>query len=129
MALVLAAIAFGICAGIASGLLGIGGGTVMVPFLVLAAGLTQQEANATSLLALVPTAIVGTWTLQRRGVADIKGSAVLGTLGIAGSVAGSLIALSIPSGALRVIFAVFLATVGIGMLRDARRLRAQSASG
>lgn len=124
--LFLGLIAFGVAAGAGAGLLGIGGGTLMVPFLVLAVGLTQHSAQATSLLAILPTAIVATAILQRRGVGDLRFSLTVGVLGIAGAVAGSALALALPEDALRVAFAVFLGLIGLRMTRDARRaLRAQ----
>ena len=52
-------VAFGVVVGVASGLLGVGGGTLIVPFLTLAAGFSQHSAEATSLLVILPTAIVG----------------------------------------------------------------------
>lgn len=122
MALLIAgSVAFGVLAGIASGLLGVGGGTLMVPFLVLAAGVSQHVANATSLLVILPTAAVGTYTLHRRGAADLGTSLRLGLLGVAGAVGGSLAALAIPAGTLRIIFAAFLGISGVRMVRDAAR--------
>ena len=56
----IAAIAIGLCAGIVGGLLGVGGGVLFVPGLVIVLGLGQHQAEATSLLAIVPVAIVGT---------------------------------------------------------------------
>ncbi len=68
--LYVALVAFGVLAGVASGLLGVGGGTLLVPFLTLAVGLSQHEAEATSLLVILPTAIAGTLALRRRGVGN-----------------------------------------------------------
>jgi len=121
MGLLIAAVAFGALAGIVAGLLGVGGGIVMVPFLVLAADLSQHAANATSLLVIVPTAIVGTWTLHRRGAADLHASLHVGAFGAGGAVAGSLLALAIPSGSLRLIFAAAVALTGLRMLVDGFR--------
>src|SRR6185437_6180202 len=69
--LFVALIAFGVLTGVASGLLGVGGGTLMVPFLTLAAGFSQHAAEATSLLVVLPTAIAGSLALRRRGVGDL----------------------------------------------------------
>lgn len=122
MATLLFAAVFGIGVGVVAGLLGIGGGTLMVPFLVLVAGLSQQDANATSLLVVLPTAIVATWTLARRGATDVGLSLKLGLLGAAGGVGGALLALALPGPALRVCFAAFLALTGVRLLRDGVRL-------
>src|SRR3712207_7346366 len=53
-----------------SAVLGVGGGIFMVPALVLIGDFSQQEAQATSLLVIVPTAAVATWTLQKKGIGD-----------------------------------------------------------
>lgn len=119
--MVLALVAFGVLAGAGAGLLGIGGGALMVPFLVLAAGLLQHGAQATSLLAILPTAVVATVVLHRRGVGDLRLSLLVGGLGVAGAIAGSGLALALPEEALRVAFAVFLAVAGLRMARDGRR--------
>jgi uncharacterized membrane protein YfcA len=118
--LILVAVAFGVLAGIASGLLGVGGGTLMVPFLLLVAGVSQQVANATSLLVILPTAFVGTWTLHRKGIADVRTSLRLGVLGVAGGLAGSLAALELPGTVLRLLFAGFLALTGARLVLAAR---------
>lgn len=125
MSLFLAAVAFGVAAGVCSGLLGVGGGILMVPFLVLAAGLTQQEANATSLLVILPTSLVATWALRRRGLADLPASFTVGTAGVVGGVGGALLALTLPGAALRWIFAAFLAAVGVRLMRDGLRTRVE----
>lgn len=119
---VLAALAaFGVLTGMLSGLLGVGGGIFMVPVLVLVVGLTQHEAQATSLLVVLPTAIVATWSLHRRGVGDLRVSLRMGLVGVLGSVAGTLLALSLPGHTLRICFAVLLVIVGLRLLRDAAR--------
>ena len=119
-----ALVAFGVLAGIASGLLGVGGGTLMVPFLTLVAGLSQHAAEATSLLVILPTAIAGTVTLRRRGIGDVRKSLQFGVVGAVGAVLGALLALALPASTLRIVFAVFLGVVGLKMIRDALRSRA-----
>ena len=61
------AIAIGLAGGVIAGLLGVGGGVLFVPGLVFFLGLDQHHAEATSLLAIVPVAIVGTWRQDRYG--------------------------------------------------------------
>lgn len=116
-----ALVAFGVLAGIASGLLGVGGGTLMVPFLTLAAGLSQHAAQATSLLVILPTAIAGTLTLRRRGVGDAGLALRFGVVGALGAVGGALLALALPASTLRIVFAVFVGLVGVKMIRDSVR--------
>jgi uncharacterized protein len=116
MAELLIAAGFGVCAGTLAALLGVGGGIVMVPFLVLVADVSQQTANATSLLVTVPTALVGTLTLRRRGLTNVPASLGIGAFGVAGAVAGSSFALVVSSSSLRFAFAVLLAVAGIRTL-------------
>jgi uncharacterized membrane protein YfcA len=108
----------GVVTGMLAGLLGVGGGVLMVPFLVLVVGMTQHEAEATSLLVVLPTAIVASLTLRSRGVGDLRTSLAFGAIGAAAGVAGALLALALPASALRTVFAVFLALVGGKLLRD-----------
>jgi uncharacterized protein len=112
---------FGVSAGVASGLLGVGGGTLMVPFLTLAAGLPQHAAEATSLLVVLPTAVVASLALRRRGVGDLGLALRFGLAGSLGGVLGALLALAIPGSALRLVFAGFVALVGLRLARDGLR--------
>ena len=116
--LYVALLLFGVLAGVASGLLGVGGGTLMVPFLALAVGLTQHQAEATSLLVILPTAIAGTLALRRRGVGNAAVALRFGAVGAVGAVLGALLALALPASTLRLVFAGFVAIVGIRLLRD-----------
>ena len=119
--LYVALVAFGVVAGVASGLLGVGGGTLIVPFLTLAAGFSQHAAEATSLLIVLPTAIAGSLALRRRGVGDLGLALRFGLVGAAGAVLGALLALALPADTLRVVFAVFVGIVGLRFVRDGIR--------
>ena len=111
-------VAFGVLVGVASGLLGVGGGTLAVPFLTLAVGLSQHSAEATSLVVILPTAIAGSLVLRRRVVGDLPLALRLGTVGAVGSVLGALLALALAGGTLRIVFAVFIGLVGLRLVRD-----------
>jgi uncharacterized membrane protein YfcA len=116
--LVVLGLAIGLVTGVLSGLLGIGGGLVMVPAMVLVLGLSQHLAQGTSLFVIVPTAAAGSVTHLRLG--NIR-PAVAGWLaigGIAGAVAGAMLALLVPDQALRILFAVFLLYTGGRMYRQ-----------
>jgi uncharacterized membrane protein YfcA len=102
------AIALGFLAGVLAGLFGVGGGILFVPTLTLALGLEQHHAQATSLLAILPTVAVGTWRQQRYGNVRWKPSIALGVAGIAGVVAGGLLAESLGGSVLRRLFGVLL---------------------
>ena len=114
-------VAFGVVVGVASGLLGVGGGTLVVPFLTLAVGLSQHEAEATSLLVILPTAIAGSLALRRRGVGNLGLALRFGVVGAVGSVLGALLALALPGSTLRLVFAVFVGLVGLRLARDGLR--------
>jgi uncharacterized membrane protein YfcA len=120
VALIAALIAVGAAAGVLAGLLGVGGGILRVPCLVLAVGMTQHEAEATSLLVILPTALAASIALRRRGVGDLPVALLIGLVGAVGAVAGALLALSLPADILRTVFAVLLAIAGLRLVRDAR---------
>ncbi len=109
--------AFGVAVGAFAGLLGVGGGILLVPFLTFVVGLSQHAAEATSLLVVLPTAVVASIVLRRRGVGDLGLGLRLGVLGAAGGVAGALIALALPAHVLRIVFAVFLLLVAVRLER------------
>jgi uncharacterized membrane protein YfcA len=116
-----ALVAFGVVVGVTSGLLGVGGGTLVVPFLTLAVGLSQHAAEATSLLVILPTAVAGSLALRRRGVGDLGLALRFGVVGAVGSVLGALLALALPGSTLRVLFAVFIGAVGLKLAYDGLR--------
>jgi uncharacterized protein len=116
-----ALVAFGVAVGGASGLLGVGGGTLAVPFLTLAVGLSQHAAEATSLLVILPTAVAGSLALRRRGVGNLGLALRFGAVGAVGSVLGALLALALPASTLRLVFAVFVGLVGLRLGRDGLR--------
>jgi uncharacterized membrane protein YfcA len=111
---------FGVLVGVLSAVLGVGGGIFMVPALVLIGDFSQQEAQATSLLVIVPTAAVATWTLQRRGIGDARLAGKLALLGILGAAVGAAVALELSGQVLRYAFALLLVIVGCKLLADAR---------
>jgi uncharacterized protein len=120
-AVLLGLVAFGVGTGISAGLLGVGGGILMVPFLTLAVGLSQHAAEATSLVVVLPTAIVASLELRRRGVGDLGTALRFGVVGALGGFAGALAALALPASTLRLVFAAFLAVVGVRLVRDGVR--------
>jgi hypothetical protein len=121
---VILAAAVGVLAGIAAGMLGIGGGALFVPALVLILGLSQLEAEATSLLAIVPVALVGAWRQHRYGNLRMRDGLVLGLLAVPGAVVGVALVNALPERAVEVAFAGLLLVVagqlGRSALREAR---------
>ena len=110
--MVAARVALGWIIGVASGYFGVGGGVILVPTLVLLAGLKQVEAQGISLLFVIPTAASGTW--KHRSLGNVKAGEVLplAVWSILGAFAAASVATRLPSQTLRVCFAVFLFGVG-----------------
>jgi uncharacterized protein len=118
--LALAAVALGLAAGLIAGLLGVGGGILFVPTL-LALGLNQLDAEATSLLAILPTVAAGAWSQNRYGNVRWRTALVIGLASVAGVVGGGFLAESLPEHALRRLFALFLLCVAAQLAWRARR--------
>ena len=116
--LVVLGLAIGLTTGVVSGLLGIGGGLVMVPAMVLILGLSQHLAQGTSLFVIVPTAAAGSVTHFRLGNIRFVVAGWLAIGGMAGAIAGAMLALLVPDQALRILFALFLLYTGGRMLRQ-----------
>jgi uncharacterized membrane protein YfcA len=120
MTLVLVAL-IGVAGGVLAGLFGVGGGIVFVPTLALVLGLTQLHAEATSLLAILPTALVGSWRQVRYGNVDLRVAAVVGAASIGGVQVGVLVAESLPEATLRRLFGVLLVVVAGSIAWRTRR--------
>jgi uncharacterized protein len=104
-------ITLGLLAGVLAGLFGVGGGILFVPALSLALGLDQLTAQATSLLAMLPVVAVGTWRQRQYGHVRLRPALVLGVGGIAGVVAGGLLATSLSDDVLEWLFGILLLAV------------------
>ena len=109
----------GIVGGVVSGVFGVGGGVVFVPGLLLIVGLNPIEANATSLLAIIPTAVVGGWRQHRYGNVRLRDGLLLGALAAAGAVGGVALANALPATALRVGFAILMLFTAAQLVRSA----------
>lgn len=112
----------GLGAGVLSGMFGVGGGILFVPALV-ALGLGQVEAAATSLLAIAPTAGVGVWRQLRAGAMRVRTAAIVGVAAVAGVEVGVQIATRVSEEALRRAFGLLLLVVAVQLARESRRAR------
>ena len=101
------AVVLGVGAGVLSGLFGVGGGILFVPTLT-ALGLTQLHAEASSLLAIIPTVAVGVWRQQSYGNVRWRAALVIGIASIGAAVGGAQVAVSLPEATLRRLFAVLM---------------------
>ena len=113
------AIAIGLAGGVIAGLLGVGGGVLFVPGLVVFLGLNQHQAEATSLLAIVPVAIVGAYNHDRHGNVRRGDALLLGLLSLGGAAGGVALANSLSGTVLRDAFAALLLVVAAQFVRRA----------
>lgn len=109
----------GFFAGAVAGMLGVGGGILFVPGLVLGLGLTQVEAEATSLLAIVPVALLGAWRQHGYGNVRVRDGLLIGVLAAPAAVAGVVIVNAVPERAIEVGFACLMLVVAAQLVRRA----------
>jgi hypothetical protein len=113
---IIAFIILGLLSGLIASTLGIGGGIVFVPSLVVFFGFEQHLAQGTSLAIIVPTAVVGTILHSKRGRVNWRVAALVAVGGVIGGVVGSTFALSIDPNLLRRLFALLLVAIALRML-------------
>lgn len=114
--LIIGLIILGLIAGYLSGLVGIGGGIIMVPVLVLMFGFTQHKAQGTTLaLLMIPVGIFGVMNYYKAGNVDFKTALLLGAGFVLGSYLGSKTAISLSQETLRKAFAVLMFIVAVKM--------------
>ena len=120
MTTALLAVVLGLAAGVLAGMFGVGGGILFVPTLVLL-GLSQLEAEATSLLAILPTVAAGVWRQRHYGNVRWRPAFVVGLASIAGVAAGIAVATRLPEETLQSLFALLLVLVAGQLAWRARR--------
>ncbi len=113
------AVVLGLAAGVLAGMFGVGGGILFVPTL-LALGLSEHEAIGTSLLAILPTVLVGTWRQSRYGHGRWKAAAVIGVAAAVSAQAGVVVAQALSDATLRRLFAGLLVLVAVQIAWRAR---------
>ncbi len=111
------AIGIGLAGGLLAGLLGVGGGVLFVPGLVLFLSLTQHQAEATSLLAIIPVAVVGTYRQNRYGNVRRDDALLLGLLSLAGAAGGVALANALSGATLRDAFAALTVLIAVRLIR------------
>jgi uncharacterized membrane protein YfcA len=102
------AIVSGLLVGVLSGLIGVGGGVLLVPIMVIGFGFGQHLAQGTSLAAVLPTSAVGAVTHYRRGHLKLTPALVMGTVGAVAAVFSGIAAQFIQPGILARLFGLFL---------------------
>jgi len=107
----------GLAAGFLSGLVGIGGGVIIVPALVILAGFSQKLAQGTSLgILLLPVGILGVIQYYKQGYLDLKYVGIISLAFVLGSLMGSKLALSLSEEKMKKIFAVVMMVIAVKML-------------
>lgn len=110
----------GLLAGVTSGMIGVGGGVVFVPGLVLFADLGQVSAESTSLFAVIAVAIVGAWRQHGYGNLRIKEGVLVGVLSVLGVIVGVELSNAVPERALQVGFAILQVYFAFRLVKKAR---------
>jgi uncharacterized membrane protein YfcA len=105
--------------GMAGGLVGVGGGVLFVPALTIFIGLTQVEAESTSLLMIVLVALVGTVRQRGYGNVDLRAAAAVGLLSPLGVLVGVVVANEVPQRALELSFAALVLFAAYGLVKRA----------
>lgn len=103
----------GILIGAISGLTGVGGGVLLVPTLVLGFGVGQRVAQGTSLLAILPNAVIGAIIHRREDNLDVHAAGWIALSGVPGVLAGAALALLLPQRLLALLFGLLLAALAV----------------
>ncbi len=107
----------GLAAGMLSGLVGVGGGIVIVPALILILGFSQKMAQGTSLgILLLPVGLLGVIQYYKQGYIDVRVVLIISVAFFFGSYFGSKFALSLPQETIKKIFAVFMILIAVKLL-------------
>ncbi len=115
----LIAIAVGFVAGAVGGLMGVGGGILFVPALTILLDQSQLQAEATSLLAIIPVALVGAWRQHAYGNVRLRDGLVIGALSPVGVLIGAVVSNTVPERALEIGFAALILFVAGQLVRRA----------
>ena len=112
---------FGLIGGVTSGALGVGGGSIFVPALVLGLGVGQHEAQGISLWVVVLASAMGGYTHYRQDTVDMRAARWIAPAALPGAVVGAVVAAFLGGRSLQVVFAIVLTFIGLQMLTTARR--------
>lgn len=105
--------ALGLIAGLLAGLLGVGGGIIVVPLLVMLFGVSSFAAKGTSLVMLIPASVVGTWVNLKSQFVDLRAGVVIGVIAGAVSFLGVMVAKLMPESLNHALFAVLMLFIAV----------------
>ena len=123
----IALVLIGLATGTLAGLLGVGGGVVMIPAMVLLLGEVNVIAKGTSLAVIIPTSLMGTWRNRKSANVDVKAAAIVGCSGILSAIAGGTVAAHMSESLSNALFASLLLVVAAQMTYREWRRRPSSA--
>jgi uncharacterized membrane protein YfcA len=123
----IALVVIGVATGTLAGLLGVGGGVIMIPAMVLLLGEMNVMAKGTSLAVIIPTSITGTIRNRKTANVDVKAAVVVGLSGVISAVAGGSLAANMSESLSNALFATLLLVVAVQMIYRERRVRSSNA--
>ncbi|HWR43075.1 sulfite exporter TauE/SafE family protein [Sporomusa sp.] len=121
MSSVLIIFIMGLCAGILSGILGIGGGVVLIPMMVFVLGITQHTAQGISMLVIIPTAIVSVWHFHKDKLINYQTALYIASGAVVGALISANLVQYLPANELKRIFGLFVIYSGFRMLLGTRK--------
>jgi uncharacterized membrane protein YfcA len=116
-------VGFGVAVGVFAALFGVGGGLLMVPYMVLVLERGQHLAEGTSLLVMIPTAIAGGIVHRKGGYIDLRTAVAIGLGGAFGAAGGALLALELESRLLSRLFGLVVILAGTRLMVQGLRGR------
>lgn len=127
VATAIALVVIGLATGTLAGLLGVGGGVIMIPAMVLLLGEVNVMAKGTSLAVIIPTSLMGTWRNRKTANVDVKAAAIIGVAGIVSAVGGGTVAAHMSESLSNGLFATLLLVVAVQMVQREWRRRPSNA--
>jgi hypothetical protein len=127
VAAAIALVVIGVATGTLAGLLGVGGGVIMIPAMVLLLGEMNVMAKGTSLAVIIPTSITGTIRNRKTANVDVRAAIIVGLSGVVSAVVGGTVAANMSETLSNALFATLLLVVAFQMVYRERRVRSSSA--
>jgi uncharacterized membrane protein YfcA len=127
VAAAIALVVIGVATGTLAGLLGVGGGVIMIPAMVLLLGEMNVMAKGTSLAVIIPTSITGTIRNRKTSNVDVRAAIIVGLSGVVSAIVGGTVAANMSETLSNALFATLLLVVAFQMVYRERRVRSSSA--
>jgi uncharacterized membrane protein YfcA len=113
-------IAIGFATGALAGMLGVGGGMIMVPAMIVLFGIPSAIAKGTSLAVIIPTSISGSLRNRKNNNSDFAAAAIVGAIGVVTAIAGGWVSAQMSDSLSNTLFAIFLLLIAVRMAMQAR---------